>query len=176
MAMKNEYCAPERSGSIYHPPARRQVVVDEVGPLVGDHESDEKLWEEFKGLDHEGRVSVREEIRLRHLILNGIDKRRLLSDPIMGGGDPQPPGDKLVADLLIEMNRREESFQRKWRRKAREFLDEHDQERYNIRTGFKNRLDTVEGWFDPDRIEKRRKARIDREAKEKSAQVAGSGQ
>lgn len=152
------------------------MVVDEVGPLVSDAESDAKLWEEFQDLDHEGRVSIRGEIRIRHLVLQGIDKRRLLSDPVMGGGDPQPPGDKLIADLLIEMNRKDESFQRKWRRKLNEFLEEHDAERYNIRTRWKNRLDRIEGFHDPDRIDKRRKAKLDREAKEKQAAAIGSGQ
>ncbi len=164
MPSGNEYSAPTRDGGVYRPPARRRSkpVVDQVGhPLVSVEERIDTISAELLALSPESQENVKELIRIYHLTEQAIDKRRLLSDPVMSSGDPQPPGDKLVADLLIERNRKLESLNRKRRR----ILEDMNGEVYDFRVQFKNRLDKIEGWYDPDRV----RDRLEKKAKEEEA-------
>lgn len=132
--------------------------------LVSEEESNLKIAAELNNLSGQDRKRLREKIRLFHHYQEGIDKRRLMSE-LRGGGDPQPPGDKMLADAFIDLGQEEDRHRKKYQKRLERLRREMRAEEDAMLYRFRNRLEKIEGWNDPDRviqriIEKSEKAEI----------------
>ncbi len=134
--------------TVYLPPVR----------LVSFEERIEYIAEELLNLPAEGKGNCMETIRLYHHVEEGIDKRRLLSDPVTGG-DPRAPGDEFLAAMSLEMVRDHERVLARIRKRRQRARDEElertnrDIERFN--ESWKKRMAKVESFHDPESVRER---------------------
>lgn len=127
--------------------------------LVSFDEKIDYIASELLNLATESQINIKETIRLYHHTEEGIDKRRLLSDPVTGG-DPRAPGDEVLAGMLLDMQRDHERVnarikKRLQRNRVRE-IDMVNQEMRRFVEKWTAKMDKIEGWNDPERVHERR--------------------
>lgn len=135
--------------AVYLPPMR----------LVSFDEKVELLTGELLNLPTDSQEPLKELIRLCYHMVQGLDKRRLLSDAPTGKSNTDnPPGDTRLAGLLRRFNRGVERLQGR-HRKQRSRLNG---DMWELVAEFKEEMDKIEGWEDPERV----KERLAKKAKE----------